>query len=486
MAAVAAGAALGAAAISGHAGPGAGVSTANAPTAVAGAPGGPGIGARPSGLTPLPPPYSRRSRRRFWRRTALLALLLLILSALLIGGILAQHGNLTSIFPGSLNATVTITPAHTLEQDNYLLEALPTGTPDPAQRQIAARVLTASSGTSTATANASGNIPARQATGPLKFLNANGNAVTILSTIFHGKSGVAISFNGPIVVPGLGGSLVITGFAVNAGSSGNISTADISGSCCASGVSVVNTAAFSGGQDAQPNSVIQQGDIDGAAHPLVMSLSQSTGKTLQGQIKSNERVVDGSFQCKPTINSNEKAGAVAKTATVQVSVTCTEEVYDFAEAQRMATSLLQAKAQNDPNLGTQYSLDGNIVTSVLSDTVVTGQGQVNIEVQAQGLWVYTFTPQMQQNIKNSLVKLSKAGAQSVLLHETGVSTAQISISSGTTMPDNASDITLNIATLPGVSSTPTGTQSPGAGSSPTVLPGTTPSASPSPSPPMGS
>jgi hypothetical protein len=478
MAAVGAGAALGAAMAGASGSPGsmATATGAGAPSAVASGTGGPGIGQRPAGLTPLPPPYSRRSKRRFWRRTIFLLLLLLLLSGALVFGIFAAQGKIPGL-PGSLTANVTITPASKLESDNYLLEALPTGTPDPAQRQIGARLLTQTSGTSTATGNATGSIPATQATGPLKFFNINGHAVTIvssLSTPIRGKSGVPVSFNGSVTIPA-GGTATITGFAVNPGSSGNIPAFDISESCCAAGVSVDNTAPFTGGQDAQPNSVIQQSDIDKAAQPLVTSLSQSTGNELQKQVKSNERVVDNSFKCKPTVNPSVKAGTVAKTVTVTVQVTCTEEVYDFAAAQSMATSLLQTKAQNDPDLNTQYALDGKIVTTVLSDTVVTAQGQVSIEIQAQGLWVYQFTAQMQQNIKNSLVKLSKASALSVLLHDMGVAAAKISISSGDLMPTNASDITLTIQTLPGVQPSPTGTS----GTSPTVLPtGPTPTPTP--------
>ncbi len=475
MAAVGAGAALGAAAMAGA--PGSpGVSTATgtgAPVAVAGGPGGPAIGPRPAGLTPLPPPYSRRNRRRFWRRTILLLVLLLLLSGALVFGIFAAQGKVPGL-PGSLTANVTITPASKLESDNYLLEALPTGTPDPAQRQIGARLLTQTSGTSTATGNATGSIPATTASGLLTFQNVGGSGVTLGTTILTGADGVQVKFNGPVFVPATG-SPTVTGYAVNPGAAGNIRPLDINGRCCAPNVFVKNLSAFTGGQDAQPNSVIQQSDIDKAAQPLVSSLSQSTGNALQKQVKSNERVVDNSFKCKPSVNPSVKAGAVAKTVTVQVQVTCTEEVYDFAAAQSMATSLLQTKAQNDPAITTQYALDGKIVTSVLSDTVVTAQGQVSIEIQAQGLWVYQFTDQMQQNIKNSLVKLSKANALNVLLHDMGVAAAKINISSGDLMPANASDITLTIQTLPGVQGSPTGT--PGTG--PTVLPtGPTPTPTP--------
>lgn len=475
MAAVGAGAALGAAAMAGAPGSPGGALTAtgaSAPSAVAG---GPTIGQRPAGLTPLPPPYSRRSRRRFWRRTIFLLLLLLLLSGALAFGIFAAQGRLPGL-PGSLTANVTITPASKLESDNYLLEALPTGTPDPAQRQIGARLLTQTSGTSTATGSATGSIPATRATGMLTFINTNNFAVTLSPTPIPGSDGVEVSIYQNVTVPAAPSfTATVPAFAVNPGSAGNIKAFDVSRPCCTGGITVKNTAPFTGGQDAQPNSVIQQSDIDKAAQPLVSSLSQSTGNVLQKQVKSNERVVDNSFKCKPTVNPSVKAGTVAKTVTVQVQVTCTEEVYDFAAAQSMATGLLQTKAQNDPALNPQYALDGRIVTSVLSDTVVTAQGQVSIEIQAQGLWVYQFTNQMQQNIKNSLVKLSKASALNVLLHDMGVAAAKISISSGDLMPANASDITLTIQTLPGVQGSPTGTPV----NSPTVLPtGPTPTPTP--------
>ncbi len=478
MAAVGAGAALGAGVVAGVATRGAATAAGpGAPSAVAGGTGGPGIGARPSGLTPLPPPYSRRNRRRFWRRTVLLLVLLVLLSGALVFGIFAARGGIPGL-PGNLNATVTITPASVLEQDNYLIEALLTGTPDPAQRQISARMLTQTSDTKTGTGNATGSIPAKQASGPLKFQNVTGSSLTIASTTLHGKSGVPVSFNGPVTVPATG-TIVVTGFAVNAGASGNIAAFDISGSCCFSGIFVNNTGPFTGGQDAQPNSIIQQSDIDNAAKPLITSLSQDTQNKLQMQVKSNERVVDGSFNCKPTVNPSVKAGTKAKSVTVTVQVACTEEVYDFAAAQSMATSLLQQKAQSDPNLNAQFALDGKIVTNVLSDSLVSvadGKQQVNIEMQAQGLWVYQFTEQMQQNIKNSLVKHTKADALSILEHDVGVAKAQISISSGNMMPANANDITLTIQTLPGAQQgTPTG--SPAA--TPTSLP-TQPATSPTP------
>jgi hypothetical protein len=393
-----------------------------------------------------------------------LLLLLLLLGAALIFGIFAAQGKISGL-PGSITARVTITPLSKLETDNYLLAALP-GTPDPARRQVGARLLTQTSGTSSATGNATGSIPAQAASGLLTFQNVGGSGVTIGSGVLTGADGVAVQFSGPIFVPTTG-SPTVTGFAVNPGKGGNIVALDIDGRCCAPNVFVKNLAAFSGGRDPAPNSVIQQSDIQKAAQPLVNALTQSTASALQAQVLPGERAVDQSVQCQPMIHPSVPAGTTAHTVTVRVQVTCREEVYDFAAARSMATALLQRKAQHDPTLNAQYALQGSLITSVLNETVVTAEGQVSLEIQAQGLWVYQWTTQMQQNIKNALVRLSQATAQSVLRHEMGVATATISLSGGDVLPASASAITLVIQAPPGVQASPSST----AGGHPTVLPG---------------
>jgi hypothetical protein len=444
-----------------------------AANAQSGGVGGPGNTQRPAGLTPLPPPYSRRQRHKRNRVIviAALILILILLGGTLIWGVLAQRGVLpgipgvSGILPGNVSATVTITPISKLENDSYILTGVTKGTPDPTRLQIAARQITQTSATQTATAHATGSLPAETASGQLKFFNSTVNSVTLGSTVLTGKDGVKVAFSGPVTVPGEG-TIVVTGSAVNSGSSGNIPAGDISGNCCWTGISVGNPSAFSGGRDPITNSIIEQSDITNAAQPLITTLTKSTQADLAKQVKSNEHVADDTLQCKPNITSSQQPGSVAKTATVGVTLTCTEEVYDFTAAQQIATSRLQSKAQIDPALGPQYRLDGQIVASV--SRVTATDGQLSIEEQAKGLWVYQLNAQLQQNIKQALVKLSKAAAQNVLKHEMGVASATISLSSGNTMPANASDIKLVIQSLPGAQATPPGPGTPTA--NPTILP----------------
>lgn len=427
-------------------------------------------------LPPLRP--TRGGSSQGGRRRALIIVGALLVLLLIIGVWSSASGsNFSNILPGSkVSATITLTPNSRLEQNNYIITALPHGTLDPANRQVPARIITLTSQTQTATGNATGSIPARRAGGTLLFQNNTSSGITLGGTTLTGKDGVQIRFNGSLFVP-VATNATATAFAVNAGVAGNIPAFDILQSCCAPGITVKNLSAFTGGQDQIINSVIQQSDIDGAAKPLITSLTQSTQNSLQQGVKANERVVNGTLSCTPTTTADQQAGAVVKTVHVSVSVTCQEEVYDATAVQQMAVSLLLDQAKNDTALNAQYTEVGQTVTNVLS--VVNTNGKISVEMQTQGLWVYQFTPQMQQNMKSRLVKLSLKSAQSVLQHWLGVAQAKISLSSGTTLPDNVNDMTLTVLNVPGVQqATPGGTNPPngnnGTPSAPTPTPALTP------------
>jgi serine/threonine protein kinase len=341
---------------------------------------------------------------------------------------------------GASPAVVTIIPRARLEQNSYQFAAVP-ATPDPAQRQVPARLLTTTSPAQSATAHASGSLPATRATGQLTFINQTSMDVTLQTTIIKGASGIEVTFQGPVVVPAINPpTATVIGMAVNAGASGNIPQFDIDGFCCAPNNEIVvkNTTAFTGGRDAQPNSVIQQSDIDGAARGLEGTLTQDAQTALQGQVRSGERVADGSLKCQPHVSANHNAGDVAPSATVTVTMTCSEEVYDFAAVQRMAANLLQTQAGSDPNLGSGYALSGGIVVSVLSATLAGAQGQVDLAVQARGLWAYAFSPALLRRLAAQLAGETQAQARALLLQQPGV--ASVRFNSNSTLPTDSQQI----------------------------------------------
>lgn len=455
------------------------------PPAAAGTPAGPGQAQRQVGLTPLPPPVSRRRRARGRKRLLLFALLL-ALTIVLVGWLVVGAGGISGLASlGHLTATVTITPQSQVVQNSYLLTGIASGTPDANQRQVAARVITAKSDTKQGTAGASGSIAAKQAQGVLTFQNVGGSGITLGTTVLTGADGVQVKFFGPVFVPASGSaSATATGYAVNPGAAGNIPALDIKGNCCATNIFVKNLAAFSGGQDAQPNNVITQNDIDKAVKSVMNPLQTSTQAAMNQQVKGNERVVDGSLKCTPTTTADHKAGDVAKSVTVNVSVTCTEEVFDFAAAQQVASRLLS----NSVTL-TGYKLAGAVITTLKNSSVVSAQNQASITLQAAGRWVYQFSDQELQQIKTGLVNLSKDKALIQLKQYAGLASANISLSSGSTMPANASDITVKVATVPGLPQvTPSSGSSggtPGSGSG-TPAGSATPAPRPTGSPEIGS
>lgn len=429
------------------------------------------------------------------RRSRLLAILLVILTLLLIGGIAAAAipgglGSISHLIPGlSTTATVSITPKSQLVLNTYAIVAV-TGTPDPNKREVASRILTATSATQSKTVNSTGSIAGTRAAGALTFLNSTGSNKTFGSVTLRGTSGVPVTFNGPITVFANPGFLTITGFAVNIGSAGNIRALDIVGPCCTAGITVKNTGAFSGGQDPLPNSVVQQSDINGAADALTASLTPGTQSDLQKLVKTNEQVVPNTFKCsKSTFTANHVAGDRAPNVTVTVAITCKEEVYDQQAALTMATTLLRAQAGKDP--GPAYALTGNVVTAVTKATVVDNKGTVSLLVSAQGVWVFQFIDAVKQDLANHIANKSEQDAKTYLLSQPGVSDVKITISSGTTLPD-AAHITIEIVAIPGATGTPT-TGTPTSGT-PTVTPGSptvsptgtaTPSLTPTPTQGLG-
>lgn len=411
----------------------------------------------------------RRPRRRSTRQ--LLLLLLVLLTLLLLAGIAFASppgqsliGHITG---STITATVTITPAHPTVSDSFVITAV-TGKPNPAAQQVQARVVSYTSPSQSASANATGSIAGANATGILTFANI-GNGVSVPGGILTAGNGVRVSF-GSFFLPF--GSVNIQGTAVNQGAAGNIPALSINGQCCGSSlIRVRNNNSFSGGRDPIPNSVITQNDITTASNNLVAKLKPSAQTALQKQLKPNEAAVSSSLNCTTNVSANHNVGDQATSVTVTGTATCTEVVYDQKGAIGMATDALKAEAAKNPGAG--YALVGNVVTSVTSATVINKQNTVSLVILAQGVWVYQFTDAIKTSIKNKIAKEAQSKAQADVNGTTGVMSATISISSGSTMPD-AADITINIVQIPGLSGSPTPTTTPPSGTTPTSTPALTP------------
>ncbi len=410
-------------------------------------------------------------------------LILLVLAGLVLGGIAytapGTLGPLRSLIPGiAPSATVTITPASNDVSNTYVIFGV-TGTPDPSQRQVQARQLSSASSTQSKTVNATGvgQTPGVRAKGTLTFFNGSTSLQTVgAGTLFKGKDGVVIVNDVPAVIPGAHppteGSVTVAAHAANVGASGNIKASDISGTCCFAGnfVTVQNTAPFTGGQDPQTFTVVQQSDIDGVAKPLKNTLMPEAQRSLQGQIHSNEQPVS-SPQCTPTVTSDHNAGDRAANVTVTVKVRCSGEVYDKDAAQTIAADLLKQQATKTPGPG--YALVGNLVTTV-KHVIVTdlNKGTLSLTVRAEGIWVFQFSNAQKQSLANLISGKSKKDAQALLLKQMGVAKVDIMISGGdgNTLPADPSAITIVVQSVPGVQGSTTPTTGPGSPPVPTNTP----------------
>lgn len=389
---------------------------------------------------------SRRSRRRW-----LIALPIVL--ALLVIGYFVYQPLVNLIFVPA--ATVTITPASKDLRNTYTLTAVP-GTPDPAKHQVQARLLYAASSELAKTVNASGagHMPATIATGTLTFYNSSTSPLTIpAGTVFTDSSGVEIvnALDASIAAgnPPTVAQITVPAHAVNAGASGNIPAFDFNTMpCCANGVFVQNVGAFSGGQDQQSYTYVEQSNIDEAASALESSLMPGVQAALQKQIQANEQLVSSS-QCLPDIRSDHAAGEQASHVTVTVMVVCRGEVYDQRAAQSMAQDLLGTDPVQNPGNG--YVRVGNIATAVTYATADT-KGRVSLLVHAEGIWVYQFNTAQKQALVKLIAGKSQKVAQSLLLQQKGVdkTTIQLFGGNGSTLPTDQSQITLAVLSVQGL------------------------------------
>jgi len=398
-------------------------------------------------------PYARGSNRRPWLISV--AVLLLLLA----GGYIVFR-----IFFGTpLSATVTITPGSKDVKNVYIVSAV-IGNPDPSRRQVQARLLFSSTPPQSKTVNATGtgSIPATQATGVLVFYNSSTFVQSVAAdTVFVGTDGVEVvndeSANIPAASPPVEGFVTVTAHAVRSGAGGNISALDINGPCCLSGITVRNVIAFSGGQDAQSYTYVQQGDIDSAANTLESSLTQNAQASLQKQIHASEQLA-GSPQCLSNVTSNYAASDHVANVTVSVSVTCLGEVYDYQSAVSMTEDLLKGEASN--SLGAGYSLVGNVVATVTQATVEKNE-TVSLVFNAEGIWVYQFSNAQKKALANLIAGKSQQDAKALLQKQTGVNKVNIQLSQngGDTLPTDPGQITIVTQSVPGVQ----GTTHPGGG-----------------------
>ncbi|MGI9059263.1 MAG: hypothetical protein ACR2H5_11845 [Ktedonobacteraceae bacterium] len=374
-------------------------------------------------------------------------------------------------------ATVTITPKSALLSNTYVLTGIPFGTPDPSKRQVQARQLTFTTKAQSKTVSATGQekTPGTRAAGTISFYNSSTEFFVAANSVFTDAQGRQIANDALVDIPagnpstGTYGRATAPAHAITMGASGNIPAGDITNlQCCGdAAVGVTTTGAFTGGQDAQNYSVVQQSDVDNAANLL----KQSAQTSLNGLKHANEQFVNKA-QCTNNVTSNHNVGDKATSVTVSVTATCTGEVYDQAGAETIAANLLKGEADKDT--GGNYALSGNVVSSITSVTA-DSKGNLTVLTKAQGVWVYQFDATAKTTLAKLIVGKAPNDATTLLLQQAGVSKVDgISIANGgTTLPTDFNQITIVVQSVAGVQGTPTvgtgaGSPTPGTNATPTI------------------
>jgi hypothetical protein len=374
----------------------------------------------------------------------------IILLGLGLGIVLATNpsslGPMIAWLPGiAPTASVTLTPAQKSLHTSVSITAV-TGTPDPTRAQVSARLLSITSRTFTQTVPATGHghTQAQQAQGSLTFYNAAPYAqIVAAGTVLTGADGVALVTDQAASLPAGNlpdvGMATVPAQAVQVGPQGNIAPLDLNGLCCVAGVSVKNTNAFVGGQNARDYPVVARQDVEAVTGPESTALTQQAQASLQGEVRPNEQLASPA-QCHPTVSTNHPIGSEATHLTITLSVTCQAEVYDEQAVQQLASAALSEQART--TLGTGYSAQGPIKTSVTQvATTEAAHGTLSLLVSVQGTWSYQFSSPEISQLSRQIAGLPRQEAVRLLKHNPYIQTVSITETwNVTTIPSDPAHI----------------------------------------------
>ncbi len=405
-------------------------------------------------MAPRPPINNNQNqgkRPNLTRRALLIALFVVLLLALTGLGAFAY-----TLVPAS-SATVTLTPS-TQHVGNAYTVTLVSGQADATQGQVAAHIISFSAKpqTKTVPATGKGHQNATSATGTLTFSNVGKDSDIAPNQTLTSNSGVQVVTDGEVVIK-VGGTATVSAHVATAGAGGNIGAFDVNNTYnvidnktqqALTTVTIQNTAAFTGGQNASDFTFVQQSDLDGVSTPLVSQMTTEAQAGAQQQVGPNEKLVSD-LKCSPVVTSDNKVNAHATTATVQVTVKCVGEAYTDQALQAMAIMLLKADATQ--KLGSTFALAGNVVTATPTLGNVDPNGTATFSVKADSIWAFQFTDALKQQMAHAIAGKSVADSTTILQKFTGISKVSIQTAGfGWAVPSNPQNITFNATSVAGL------------------------------------
>jgi hypothetical protein len=327
-------------------------------------------------------------------------------------------------------ATLTLAPMSMHVQQT--LEVVVYAQPDQ-QGDILGRAITSTTTAQTRTGRATGKVDhaATVASGEVVISNItlNGSdSEDVGASTLTSRSGVDIDLDA--FTARQGATITVPAHADQAGSRGNISANNINFSIvicapydflCNSPVGHAfahNPHAFTGGQNAFTQTVVQQSDINGLAQPLIDQLTPGAREQVSQQVAQHlqpgERAAMPAPQCTPTVKSTPPLNAAATTFSVSVTVTCYQLIYaqrDFLPGVIHAQGL-----QANSKYAEGYRLAGEMIAGapVFSATDASRQ-TVTLQVKANSIWAYRADQGDQARMAEQIVGQTTDDAKALLL-----------------------------------------------------------------------
>ncbi len=284
--------------------------------------------------------------------------------------------------------------------------------------------------TKTAIATGKGHQDAKAAMGTITFYNGLFASQTIAAdTTLTGSDSVQVVTDQLAVIPAAlattpptYGQVTVSAHAFEPGPQGNIPVRDINQACCLPSVLAQNTVAFQGGQQERDYTVVTREDLDHGVASLTATLIQSAHAAFTAQLTTNEALVTPA--CTRTVTADHRAGAEAATVTVTVAEQCAAIAYDEAALHEQATQVLSRELAQ--RVGTHYHLVSTVQASVLHARIIDQRRKVaDMTVHIEGTWMYQFSQQELQRIRQLIAGKTPPQAVRMLLGLPGMQRATI-------------------------------------------------------------
>jgi hypothetical protein len=218
------------------------------------------------------------------------------------------------------------------------------------------------------------------------------------------------------------GQVTVSAHSREPGQQGNIPVRDIHQACCLPSVLAQNTAAFRGGQHERDYTVVTREDINHGVARLTTTLIQSEHAAFTAQLAKHEALA--APPCTRRITADHQAGAEAAAVTITVSEQCTAIAYDAVALQEQATHVLTRELVQRG--GAHYRLVGGVRVSILHARIIDQRQEVTrLIVRIEGTWMYQFSQQQLQRMKQLIVGKTPSQAVHILLGLPGIQRAAI-------------------------------------------------------------